>query len=74
MGAMGIVMLLFLLPACVVFLSAFASNWMGTVLPSSYTLRWFNQIDAQSWSALWTSLWVGISVALLSLGLGVLSD
>ena len=73
LGAMGIVMLLFLLPAFVVFLSAFASNWVGTVLPSSYTLRWFSQLDPHSWSALWTSLWVGISVALLSLGLGVLS-
>lgn len=73
LGAMGIVILLFMLPAVVVFLSAFASNWVGTVLPSSYTLRWFAQIDPESWSALWTSLWIGISVALLSLGLGVLS-
>jgi 2-aminoethylphosphonate transport system permease protein len=74
LGAMGLVMLLFLLPAIVVFLSAFASNWVGTVLPSAYTLRWFSQIDPASWSALWTSLWVGISVALLSMGLGVLSS
>jgi 2-aminoethylphosphonate transport system permease protein len=73
LGAMGIVAVLFLLPAVVVFVSAFASSWVGTVLPHSYTLRWFTEIDSSDWSSLWTSLWVGLSVASLSVVIGTIS-
>jgi 2-aminoethylphosphonate transport system permease protein len=65
-GAMGLVAILFLLPAVVVYLSAFSFSWIGTVLPSSYTFRWFAGLDSSDWSALWTSLWVGLSVATIS--------
>jgi ABC-type spermidine/putrescine transport system permease subunit II len=51
----AIVLWFFALPGIVVVLSALASDWLATVFPSSFTLRWFKQLDATDLNAIVTS-------------------
>jgi 2-aminoethylphosphonate transport system permease protein len=62
---------LFILPVATVLLSSFAKRWGGTVLPTTLTLRWFERLGADDWSALATSLEVAAAVAVLGTVLGL---
>jgi 2-aminoethylphosphonate transport system permease protein len=59
---------LFVLPVVVVALSSVAARWSGTILPTSFSLRWFERLGGSDIDALTTSLTVGFTVA----GLGTL--
>lgn len=67
----AIVLWFFALPGIVVVLSALASDWLATVFPSSFTLRWFKQLDATDLNAIVTSFEIAVVVALLGTVLGV---
>jgi 2-aminoethylphosphonate transport system permease protein len=62
---------LFVLPVAVVALSSVAERWSGTVLPSGFSLRWFERLGSSEWGALAASLEVGFGVALLGTLLGL---
>ncbi|MBE3567540.1 MAG: 2-aminoethylphosphonate ABC transporter permease subunit [Thermogemmatispora sp.] len=64
---------LFFLPVVAVVLAAFAENWAGSVLPHSYTLRWFLEMDSSDWLALEHSLLLAVGVAGLSVLQGMLA-
>ena len=66
-----VVLWLFAVPGLVVLISAFASDWVATVLPTSYTLRWFEHFDATDLGAMITSFKVAIIVATLGTLLGL---
>jgi 2-aminoethylphosphonate transport system permease protein len=65
------VLWLFAVPAVVVILSAFASEWIASIFPTAFTLHWFNEIDASDWAAVITSFEVAAMVASLGTILGV---
>ena len=62
---------LFVLPVMVVALSSVAEHWSGTILPTGYSLRWFERLGSDDWDAVATSLEVGFGVALLGTALGL---
>jgi 2-aminoethylphosphonate transport system permease protein len=62
---------MFILPVVVVALSSVASQWSGTILPESYSLRWFERLGSKEFDALTTSLEIGFTVALLGTVFGV---
>jgi len=62
---------LFVLPVMVVALSSVAEHWSGTILPTGYSMRWFERLGSDDWDAVATSLEVGFSVALLGTALGL---
>lgn len=62
---------LFAVPGLVVIVSAFASDWVATVLPASFTLRWFEHFDATDVDAMLTSFEVAGMVAALGTILGL---
>jgi 2-aminoethylphosphonate transport system permease protein len=62
---------LFVLPVAVVALSSVAEHWSGTILPTGYSMRWFERLGSDDWDAVGTSLEVGFSVALLGTALGL---
>lgn len=59
---------LFVLPVIVVALSSVAAHWSGTILPTGFSLRWFERLGGSDLDALTTSIVVGFTVA----GLGTL--
>jgi 2-aminoethylphosphonate transport system permease protein len=59
---------LFVLPVVVVALSSVAAHWSGTILPTGFSLRWFERLGDSDLDALTTSIVVGFTVA----GLGTL--
>jgi 2-aminoethylphosphonate transport system permease protein len=59
---------LFVLPVVVVALSSVAAHWSGTILPTGFSLRWFERLGESDVDALTTSIVVGFTVA----GLGTL--
>jgi 2-aminoethylphosphonate transport system permease protein len=67
----AIVVWFFAVPAIIVVVSAFASDWVATVLPTEFTLRWFAGLDATDWDAILTSFEVAAIVAGLGATLGV---
>ncbi|RKP58705.1 2-aminoethylphosphonate ABC transport system, membrane component PhnV [Pararobbsia silviterrae] len=62
---------LFVLPVVVVGLSSVASHWSGTILPTGFSLRWFERLGGSDLDALTTSIVVGFAVAGLGTLLGV---
>jgi len=62
---------LFVLPVIVVALSSVATRWSGTILPSGYSLRWFQQLGPEESGALATSLEIGFGVAVIGTILGL---
>ncbi|KGE11326.1 phosphonate ABC transporter permease [Burkholderia gladioli] len=62
---------LFVLPVVVVALSSVATRWSGTILPSGYSLRWFERLGQPEFDALATSLEIGFGVALIGTVLGL---
>jgi 2-aminoethylphosphonate transport system permease protein len=70
-GTALICVLLFVLPVAVVALSSVAEHWSGTVLPSGFSLRWFERLGGDDWDAVVTSLEVGFTVALGGTALGL---
>ncbi|WP_186150135.1 2-aminoethylphosphonate ABC transport system, membrane component PhnV [Burkholderia gladioli] len=62
---------LFVLPVVVVALSSVATRWSGTILPSGYSLRWFERIGQPEFDALATSLEIGFGVAVIGTVLGL---
>ncbi|MGO8865256.1 MAG: ABC transporter permease subunit [Alphaproteobacteria bacterium] len=62
---------LFAVPGLVVIVSAFASDWVATVLPTRFTLRWFEHFDATDVDAMLTSFEVAGMVAALGTILGL---
>lgn len=62
---------LFVLPVIVVALSSVATRWSGTILPSGYSLRWFQQLGSEEFGALATSLEIGFGVAVIGTILGL---
>ncbi|WP_186062324.1 2-aminoethylphosphonate ABC transport system, membrane component PhnV [Burkholderia gladioli] len=62
---------LFVLPAVVVALSSVATRWSGTILPSGYSLRWFERLGQPEFDALATSLEIGFGVAVIGTVLGL---
>jgi 2-aminoethylphosphonate transport system permease protein len=67
----GVALWLFAVPGIVVIISAFASDWVATVLPTSFTLRWFEHFDVTDVDAMITSFEVAGMVASLGTILGV---
>jgi 2-aminoethylphosphonate transport system permease protein len=65
------VLWLFAVPALVVVLSAFASDWVATVWPTRFTLHWFFQLDSSDWHAVATSFEVAAMVATIGTILGL---
>ncbi|MEJ0002624.1 MAG: 2-aminoethylphosphonate ABC transport system, membrane component PhnV [Pararobbsia sp.] len=59
---------LFVLPVIVVALSSVAAHWSGTILPTGFSLRWFERLGGSDLDALTTSIVIGFTVA----GLGTL--
>ena len=41
-------LVLMVLPVCAVVLNAFATDWSGTILPSGFTLQWFDRVVADT--------------------------
>lgn len=66
-----VVLWCFAVPGVVVLISAFAQDWVATVLPTSFTLRWFANLDSTDWDALVTSFEIAAMVATLGTTLGV---
>jgi 2-aminoethylphosphonate transport system permease protein len=66
-----IVVWFFAVPAVIVILSAFASDWVATIVPSEFTLHWFRGLDDTDWDAIVTSFEVAAIVAGLGTTLGV---
>jgi 2-aminoethylphosphonate transport system permease protein len=62
---------LFVLPVIVVGLSSVAAHWSGTILPTGYSLRWFERLGGSDLDALTTSIVVGFTVAGLGTVLGL---
>lgn len=62
---------LFALPVLVVALSSVAGAWSGTILPASYSLRWFERLGSREFGALVTSLEIGFGVSVLGTVLGL---
>ncbi|WP_186087439.1 2-aminoethylphosphonate ABC transport system, membrane component PhnV [Burkholderia gladioli] len=62
---------LFVLPVVVVALSSVATRWSGTILPSGYSLRWFERLGQPEFDALATSLEIGFGVAVIGTVLGL---
>ncbi|MBU9645068.1 2-aminoethylphosphonate ABC transport system, membrane component PhnV [Burkholderia gladioli] len=62
---------LFVLPVVVVALSSVATRWSGTILPSGYSLRWFERLSQPEFDALATSLEIGFGVAMIGTVLGL---
>jgi 2-aminoethylphosphonate transport system permease protein len=62
---------LFVLPVIVVALSSVASHWSGSILPDGISLRWFLRLRGSDFDALYTSLKIGMAVALLGTALGL---
>ncbi|WP_186144093.1 2-aminoethylphosphonate ABC transport system, membrane component PhnV [Burkholderia gladioli] len=62
---------LFVLPVVVVALSSVATRWSGTILPSGYSLRWFERLGQPEFDALATSLEIGFGVAMIGTVLGL---
>jgi 2-aminoethylphosphonate transport system permease protein len=62
---------LFVLPVVVVALSSVATRWSGTILPSDYSLRWFERLGQPEFDALATSLEIGFGVAVIGTVLGL---
>lgn len=59
------------LPVLIVVLSAFSADWLATVFPTSFTLRWFTQLDETDLQAVMTSFEVAGIVAMVGTGMGV---
>jgi len=66
-----VIFMFFVMPFIVVALSAFADQWSGTVLPSSYTFKWFVNLKPADWYALRMSLYVAAEVAFLATAISV---
>ena len=62
---------LFVLPVVVVALSSVAAHWSGTILPTGFSLRWFERLGADDFDAVAASLEVGFTVAVLGTALGL---
>ncbi|WP_333983710.1 2-aminoethylphosphonate ABC transport system, membrane component PhnV [Burkholderia gladioli] len=62
---------LFVLPVVVVALSSVATRWSGTILPSGYSLRWFERLGQPEFDVLATSLEIGFGVAVIGTVLGL---
>lgn len=69
--ASALCLLVFFGPLVTVFLSSVATNWVGTVLPSAYTLHWFQGLTADDWISVGRSLVIGITVGMLAIILGL---
>jgi 2-aminoethylphosphonate transport system permease protein len=54
---------LFVLPVIVVALSSVAAHWSGTILPTGFSLRWFERLGSSDVDALTTSIVIGFTVA-----------
>jgi 2-aminoethylphosphonate transport system permease protein len=66
-GAFGLVVaLLVLLPMTLVVLSAFAAQWTMTILPSTYTLRWFELLQLRQLGPILGSLTIAALVGAAS--------
>ena len=65
-----------LLPILLVALGSFGQSWTNSLLPSGFTLRWFQELlaDGSFRRAFWTSLYVAlgtcVATALLATPLG----
>lgn len=62
---------LFVLPVIVVALSSVAAHWSGTILPTGFSLRWFERLGGSDLDALTTSIVIGFVVAGVGTALGV---
>lgn len=62
---------LFVLPVAVVALSSVAAHWSGTILPTGFSMRWFERLGSDDFDAVVASLEVGFSVAVLGTVLGL---
>ncbi|WP_233217236.1 2-aminoethylphosphonate ABC transport system, membrane component PhnV [Trinickia dabaoshanensis] len=62
---------LFVLPVVVVALSSVAAHWSGTILPTGFSLRWFERLGSDDFDAVAASLEVGFTVAVLGTVLGL---
>lgn len=62
---------LFVLPVVVVALSSVASHWSGTIVPDGFTTRWFDRLGSSDFDAVFASLEVGFSVAVLGTAIGL---
>ncbi len=67
----GVVFWFFAVPVIIVALSSVSAYWLATIFPSSFTLRWFTQLDDSDWSALTTSFEIAAIVAGLGTVFGV---
>jgi 2-aminoethylphosphonate transport system permease protein len=61
----------FVVPVVIVALSSVSSEWLATVFPTSFTLRWFEQLGASDLEAILTSFEVAAMVAGLGTTFGV---
>ena len=62
---------LFVLPVGVVALSSVAAHWSGTILPTGFSLRWFERLGGSDLDALTMSIVLGFTVAAVGTMLGV---
>ena len=53
----------FAVPVIIVALSSVSSEWLATIFPSSFTLRWFGRLDATDLAAIATSFEIAALVA-----------
>lgn len=67
-----VVTIAFFLPVAVVLLSSFAQNWVGTVLPTSFTLHWFMSLQWDDWGSIVTTLVISTIVSVFSVVVGLL--
>lgn len=64
----GVAVVLMVLPILAVVLNAFASDWSGTILPSGYTLQWFERVlgDPAFRASIGRSIFVTMGALILS--------
>ncbi|WAH36122.1 ABC transporter permease [Alicyclobacillus dauci] len=67
-----LVAIAFFLPVAVVLLSSFAKNWVGTVLPTSFTLHWFTSLQWDDWGSIITTLIISTIVSAIAAAVGLL--
>ncbi len=68
---MGLLLFYLLLPLVVTFVYSIATEWYRTVLPPSYTFKWYIQLFTESrfWLAMGRSVFVSIMPIILNLGI-----
>ncbi|MCJ7690723.1 MAG: hypothetical protein MUO60_15605, partial [Clostridiaceae bacterium] len=65
----GVLMIYLLLPIIATFVYSIATEWYKTILPPSYTLKWYKILfsDIRVWNAMGRSLFVSIVPVIISL-------